>query len=136
MDLTLDWGGHQIEGTVTDARGLPLPASQIILEWMSTSADGVSSSATRRTSSDIEGRFWFNSLGPGPHILKISAPGHLPINIEHDLTRQGYEVNIRLEQTVSNRIDQDRVPTEMAVNQLQSNPASSAEGTTGEAPPT
>jgi hypothetical protein len=124
-ELTLDWGGHEIQGTVTDADGLPLPASQIVLKWMSTSADGISSSATRRTSSDSEGRFAFNSLGPGPHILKVSAAGYLPINLEHDLSRQGYEVNVRMEQTVSNRIERALAMTATGINEVTSNPAGS-----------
>jgi hypothetical protein len=125
VDLTLDWGSHEIRGTVTDSRGLPVPASQIILKWLSITNDGISSSATRRTAADLEGRFSFNSLGPGPHVVRVSAPGFLPVDIEHDLSRQGYEMNIRLDRSVSNRIDQNHLHNREAVASTQENPTKS-----------
>ena len=109
VQLTLDWGEHMLQGTVTDSLGSPVPASQVILTWLSTSANGITSSATRRTASDAEGNFFFNNLGPGPHVVRVSAPGFQPVDVEHDLGRQGYDINIRLEHKVPMQTMQDRM---------------------------
>lgn len=125
LDLTLDWGSHTIRGTVTDSRGVPVPASQIILKWLSMTNDGITSSATRRTAADLQGRFSFNNLGPGPHVVRISAPGFLPVDMEHDLSRQGYEMNIRLDRSAANRIAQNQLHKREAVASTQRNSTTS-----------
>jgi hypothetical protein len=95
LPLVLDWGEHEIHGLVVDARGNPVPASRVLLQW-SHEADGVVTRATRRTASDAYGQFTFNNLGPGPHSLQIDAPGFAPVSIVHDISRKGYDVNVRL----------------------------------------
>lgn len=95
LPLVLDWGEHEIRGVVVDARGNPVPASRIVLQW-SHQADGITTRATRRTAADTQGHFAFSNLGPGPHSLQIDAPGFPTVDIDHDLSRQGYDVTVRL----------------------------------------
>jgi hypothetical protein len=56
----------------------------------------VNTQATRRTATDSQGQFTFSNLGPGPHSLKVDAPGFLGVDIDHDLSRQGYDLTVRL----------------------------------------
>lgn len=95
LPLMLDWGSHEIHGTVVDAMNNPVPASRVVLQW-SRQADGVTTNATRRTAADTQGRFAFSNLGPGPHLLRVDAPGHAAVAVNHDLLRQGYEVTVRM----------------------------------------
>ncbi len=95
LPLVLDWGQHEIRGSVVDTRGNPVPASRIVLQW-SYESDGITTRATRRTASDTQGYFAFSNLGPGPHSLQIAAPGFSTVDINHDLRRQGYDLTVRL----------------------------------------
>jgi len=95
VPLVLDWGEHEIHGMVVDTQGNPVPASRIVLQW-SHQAGGITTKATRRTASDSQGYFAFSTLGPGPHSLRIDAPGFSTVGIEHDLSRQGYDLTVRL----------------------------------------
>jgi protocatechuate 3,4-dioxygenase beta subunit len=95
LPLVLDWGGHSIQGQVVDPRGNPVPASRVILNW-SHRDELLNTQATRRTATDSHGRFAFSNLGPGPHSLKVDAPGFLGVDIDHDLSRQGYDLTVRL----------------------------------------
>jgi hypothetical protein len=95
LSLVLDWGGHSIQGQVVDPSGSPVPASRVILNW-SHRDELVSTQATRRTATDSQGRFAFSNLGPGPHSLKVDAPGFLGVNVNHDLSRQGYNLTVSL----------------------------------------
>ena len=97
LPLVLDLGRHELRGIVVDSKGNPLPASQVVLKWTSE-ADGISASATRRTAADSTGQFTFSRLGPGPHFLEINARGFVPATISHDLSRQGYQVRVQLDQ--------------------------------------
>ncbi len=95
VPLILDWGEHELRGIVLDTNNNPVPASRVILRW-SHEEEGVTTNATRRTASDTQGFFAFNNLGPGPHTLQVEAPGFLPVAIDHDLSRQGYDLTVRL----------------------------------------
>ena len=95
LPLVLDWGPHEMRGVVVDADGNPVPASRIVLKW-SHQAEGITTQATRRTASNMQGHFGFSNLGPGPHSLQIVAAGHPAVNIDHDLSRQGYDLTVRL----------------------------------------
>jgi protocatechuate 3,4-dioxygenase beta subunit len=95
LPMVLDWGGHSIRGQVVDSTGNPVAASRVILDWSHRDGD-LDAQATRRTATDPLGRFAFSNLGPGPHSLKVDAPGFIGIDIEHDLRRQGYDVMVRL----------------------------------------
>jgi hypothetical protein len=95
IPLTLDWGSHQLRGTVVDAYGNPVAASSVTLRW-SQESEGITALSTRRTVADAQGHFAFNNLGPGPHSLQIKAPGRASIDVDHDLIRQGYLLTVRL----------------------------------------
>jgi hypothetical protein len=95
VPLVLDWGEHEIRGIVLDAHDNPVPASRVVLQW-SHQAEGITTRATRRTASDMQGHFAFNNLGPGPHSLRIDAPGFKTLDTNHDLSRQGYDLTLRL----------------------------------------
>jgi protocatechuate 3,4-dioxygenase beta subunit len=95
VSMVLDWGQHTIRGQVVDATGVPVPASRVVLNW-SHRDERLDTQTTRRTATDSEGRFAFSNLGPGPHSLKVDAPGFLGVDIEHDLSRQGYDLTVRL----------------------------------------
>lgn len=95
LPLVLDWGEHEIRGMVVDNNDNPVPASRVVLQW-AHQQDGVTTNATRRTATDTQGQFAFNNLGPGPHSIKINAPGHSAVAIDHDLNRQGYNLLVRV----------------------------------------
>jgi protocatechuate 3,4-dioxygenase beta subunit len=95
LPMVLDWGDHSIRGLVIDSKGNPVPASRVILNW-SRRDDQLNTLATRRTATDSQGQFAFTNLGPGPHSLKVDAPGFPGVEIDHDLSRQGYDLTVRL----------------------------------------
>lgn len=75
VDLVLDWGHYDVFGQVLDSHGLPVTTPEVSLSW-SHRADGAQSLSTRRTQADADGRFSFSRLGPGPHIMRVTAPGY------------------------------------------------------------
>ena len=95
VSMMLDWGDHSIRGQVVDPTGIPVPASRVVLNW-SHRDETLDMYTTRRTATDSEGRFAFSNLGPGPHSLKVDAPGFLSVDIDHDLSREGYNLTVRL----------------------------------------
>ena len=95
VSMVLDWGDHSIRGQVVDTTGSPVPASRVVLNW-SHREEALDMQTTRRTATDSEGRFAFSNLGPGPHSLKVDAPGFVGVDIDHDLNRQGYDLTVRM----------------------------------------
>jgi protocatechuate 3,4-dioxygenase beta subunit len=95
VSMVLDWGDHSIRGQVVDSTGIPVPASRVVLNW-SHREETLDMYTTRRTATDSEGRFAFSNLGPGPHSLKVDAPGFLSVDIDHDLIRQGYDLTVKM----------------------------------------
>jgi hypothetical protein len=95
LPLVMDWGQHEIHGVVLNAAGNPVPASRILLQW-SHESDGITVKTTRRTAADTQGHFAFSRLGPGVHSLQIDAAGFSPVVVDHDVSRQGYELTVRL----------------------------------------
>jgi hypothetical protein len=96
VPLVIDWGEHEIRGLVVDHRGNPVPASRVVLKWTHKD-DGIRSSTIRRTAADAQGNFLFSQLGPGVHRLEIDAPGFGRIELDHDASREGYDVLVKLE---------------------------------------
>jgi len=95
LSLVMDWGRHEIHGAVIDRQGNPVAASRVALQW-TYQFEGITTIQTRRAAADAMGQFSFRNLGPGPHSLRIDAPGHQTVNIEHDLERNGYDLTVRL----------------------------------------
>lgn len=95
LPLVLDWGQHEIRGVVVDAAGNPVPASRIVLQW-SHESDGITTRTTRRTAADTQGQFAFSQLGPGTHSLHIDRAGLPAVVIDHDVSRQGQNLTVRL----------------------------------------
>jgi hypothetical protein len=95
LPLVLDWGQHEIRGVVVDAAGNPVPASRIVLQW-SHESDGITTRTTRRTAADTQGQFAFSQLGPGAHSLKIDGAGFPAVVVNHDVSRQGNNLTVRL----------------------------------------
>ena len=95
VDVIVDWGRHELVGTVVDRHGRAVPASRVQLRW-SHKADGIETSITRRTATDSQGSFKFDQLGSGPFSLVVDAPGFTTAALDHDIGRDGYEVTVRL----------------------------------------
>jgi hypothetical protein len=94
--LVLDWGDHVLSGRVVDDRGGPVAGAQLDLSWLHTRA-AVRSGSIRRTRTDERGSFAFSQLGPGPHVLEVSAPGYNSAEQSHQVGRHASEVEVRLE---------------------------------------
>jgi len=95
VPLVIDWGDHEIRGLIVDRRGNPVPASEIVLTW-SHDSGGIRSTSIRRTISDAQGNFVFQSLGPGPHRLEVKAPDRPALAVNYDASRQGYDLTVRM----------------------------------------
>ncbi len=95
LPLVLDWGQDEIRGLVVDALGKPVPASRIVLQW-SHQSDGITTKTTRRTAADAQGHFAFSQLGPGAHSLQVLAAGFPAVVVNHDVSRQGQDLTVRL----------------------------------------
>jgi protocatechuate 3,4-dioxygenase beta subunit len=95
VDVIVDWGSHELVGTVVDRHGRAVPASRVLLRW-SYHADGIETSITRRTAADSQGSFKFDQLGSGPYSLVVDAPGFATTEVDHDIGRDGYAVTVRL----------------------------------------
>jgi protocatechuate 3,4-dioxygenase beta subunit len=96
IDVVVDWGHHELSGTIVDRTGRAVSGSQVLLKWSHESAGGVQSSVTRRTATDYQGRFRFDQLGAGPHSLVVHATGYEKMAFEHDIRRDGYDVTVQL----------------------------------------
>jgi len=91
--LVLDWGDHELRGVVVDHNNNPVPATKVLLTWSHVEG-GVTTTTTRRTRSDAQGVFNFSNLGPGPHLLQIDSLGRRPVKMTHDVSREGYFVQV------------------------------------------
>jgi len=94
--LILDLGGHSLRGWVVGDDGSPVAGAQVDLTWQRTNGK-LSSSSSRRTVSDSGGRFEFGAFGPDPHMLEVRADGYRPVQEMHQGSRQGSEVEVRLQ---------------------------------------
>jgi hypothetical protein len=93
LPLVIDWGAHELRGVIMDHNNNPVPASRVLLTW-TRAEGGVTTTTTRRASSDAQGVFYFSDLGPGPHLLQIDSPGRRPVKVTHDISREGYFVRV------------------------------------------
>ena len=97
VPVILDWGQNRLRGLVLDSRGSPVSAPNVVLSWFHVE-NGVRSSTRRQASADAQGYFLFDQLGPGAHAVQINVPGFKPAYLTHDITMQGYELVVRLEE--------------------------------------
>jgi hypothetical protein len=72
FEIVVDSGGNRLAGRVLDADGRPVAGAQVDLAWVHV-GDGLRSSSIRRSTSDPDGSFRFENLGPGPHRLTVRA---------------------------------------------------------------
>ena len=93
IHLTLDVGDHVLRGSVVNPYSKGVPGAHVSLIW-SHQDNGVTSHAVRNTTSDASGVFRFSQLGPGVHILNISASGFQRRQVEHDV---GEDDEVRIE---------------------------------------
>jgi hypothetical protein len=94
--LVLDWGDREMQGRVLDDRGDPVGGADVSLSW-SHEGGGMHSSSKRGTRTDPQGVFRFTKLGPGKHVLEVSAAGYAPLAERHEIGRYAPEVEVRLE---------------------------------------
>lgn len=95
--VVLDWGRHQLRGTVLDPTGAPVAGARIALHWTLT-RPGLQSSSFRNAISDAEGRFEFSELGAGEHRITVNCPGFLQKQMTHDVGISGNEPVLRLQE--------------------------------------
>lgn len=74
VQIHLDWGGYEIYGQVLDANGAPAAGSHLQLIW-SASQGQLLTQSSRNATTDAQGYFLFDRLGPGAHTLQVSKPG-------------------------------------------------------------
>lgn len=97
LDLILDWGSHALRGNVVDALGASVPGARVRLSWHHDDSR-VRSRSLRETIADAAGRFAFEQLGPGRHILRIDASRFERVQIPYDVGEGGTEIIVTLEQ--------------------------------------
>jgi protocatechuate 3,4-dioxygenase beta subunit len=82
VDIILDWGAYEVYGQVVDSRGLPVPASKIVLSW-TYQYNGLRSQSERTTVADSDGFFRFTQVGPGVHSISLHDPTLRSAQIEY-----------------------------------------------------
>ena len=100
IDLTLDIGQHAIEGRVFDDDSNALPGARVSLIW-SHSANDITVHAIRNAITDTAGYFRYSELGPGEHVVNVSASGFRRQRIEHEAST-GAELQIKLRPSAKN----------------------------------
>lgn len=92
--LVLDSGEHVLSGKVLDPLGNPVGGAQVHLGWYLRDG-GVESSSSRKAVSDESGFFQFTQLGPGAHVLNVTASGYSVAQGVHDVASDAW-VEVRL----------------------------------------
>lgn len=87
FDIVVDSGPYSIGGRVQDPYGEPLMGVNVLLDWRH-SKGALRSVSARRTTTDFNGEFSIDRVGPGEHDLIISYGGigaeRLRVNVGYD----------------------------------------------------
>ena len=94
--LLLDWGDHEVRGSVLDDLGLPVIGAKLHLSWRYRDGE-IQSTSARRTVTDERGLFRFSQLGLGVHRLDVRASAYHARRQELDVGDHPNEVEVRLE---------------------------------------
>jgi hypothetical protein len=100
--VVLDWGSHQLQGTVLDPTGAPVPGARVALHWTLT-RPGLQSASFRNAITDAQGRFEFSELGAGEHRITVNCPGFLQKQTTHDVGISSTEPVLRLQEDRNGR---------------------------------
>ena len=91
----MDWGHEELTGRVVSSSEEPLAGAEVTLFWFDEE-QGITSRSRRRTVADGDGYFVFTELGPGPHMVSVTASGYGAARRE---AMPGGEVVIQLQET-------------------------------------
>ncbi len=94
--LPLDWGDHEVFGSVLDDTGFPVPGADVYLYWSHQDGE-IQSTSRRETVTDESGLFRFSQLGLGVHRLDVRASAFHAMREEIDVGSYPSEVEILLE---------------------------------------
>ena len=94
--VVLDFGEDEIRGRVLNEQGYPVAVPNISLTW-SHQQYGIRSTSRRTTAADEQGNFHFRQLGPGTHRLVINAAGYKPVTLNHNVSIQGTDLEVKLQ---------------------------------------
>lgn len=96
IPVIIDLGTHALTGRVTSARGEAVAAAEVSLGW-AQSVGGLQYYSSRRMAADADGHFAFAGLGPGMHVLRVSAPGFITAVAELDWNAYGEPIAVQLD---------------------------------------
>ena len=94
--VVLDFGEDEIRGRVLNDQGYPVAVPNISLTW-SHQQYGIRSTSRRAAAADEQGNFHFSQLGPGTHRLVINAAGYKPVTLNHNVSSQGTDLEVKLQ---------------------------------------
>lgn len=95
MQISVDWGDHALVGQVLDDRGAPVAGSRLELTWQMDQG-GVSSRSRRLVTSDAEGWFGFDRVGPGVHQLSAATSNFRTAQVQHEVGFDPPEIQVHL----------------------------------------
>jgi len=90
LTLIVDEGSYAISGLVIDRNGEPAVGANVILSWKNVDS-GKRTTVSRRTTTVLNGSFYLQGVGPGPHTLVVAdlssgAAFRETLNISSDYT--------------------------------------------------
>ena len=116
-------GFGSIAGTVTDPTGAVVPHAQVVLEHDPDNGE------ERRTTSDAEGRFYFDSVPPGQYTVQFDVPGFKRLRVVEVSAEPGRTTEVDAELQVGTVSESVTVSAEVEL--LQTSSASVSERITG-----
>lgn len=95
VQISVDWGDHALIGQVLDERGAPVAGSRLELTWQMDQG-GVTSRSRRLVTSDAEGWFGFDRVGPGMHQLSAATSSFRTAQVQHEVGFDPPEIQVHL----------------------------------------